>query len=270
MYSNNRPFRSRILLLIIQVMTDHILYGLIGYPLAHSFSADYFNAKFIKHGIEASYINFPIERVDEIKDIVESHKELAGLNVTIPYKEKIIPFLTGLDKKVTEIGAVNVIRVVADGDSRSFYGYNTDAIGFMESIRPLITERMTAALVLGTGGASKAITYGLRQLGLSPLLVSRTPKEGILGYNELDEEIMKSHLVIVNTTPLGTFPDVGSCPPIPYELLSDSHLCYDLVYNPAETLFLKKSKAQGAIVKNGLEMLHLQAEEAWRIWNSRI
>ena len=234
-------------------------YGIIGYPLEHSFSAKYFNEKFTTQGIDAEYSLYPIEMGNlksKIKDYLDS---LDGFNVTLPYKEAVIPYLDRLDETAQEIGAVNVVykRV----------GYNTDCLGFMESIRPLLREYDKKALVLGTGGASKAACYGLRKLGITPTLVSRTPKQGMLGYNELTAEIMKEHTVIVNSTPLGMYPNVNTCPDIPYELISARHLLFDCVYNPDQTLFLSKGKAQGATVKNGIEMLTGQAKVAWEIWN---
>jgi len=184
---------------------------------------------------------------------------LDGFNVTLPYKQTIIPFLDRLDETAQAIGAVNVVykRV----------GYNTDCLGFTESIKPLLRAYDSKALVLGTGGASKAACYGLRKLGITPTLVSRNPKEGQLGYKDLSPEIMAEHTIIVNCTPLGMYPDVNSCPDIPYELISARHLLFDCVYNPEETLFLQKGKAQGATIQNGIGMLYGQAKEAWKIWN---
>ena len=235
-------------------------YGIIGFPLLHSFSAKYFNEKFATEQIEAEYSLYPT-KVESLKLKVERLlNSLDGFNVTLPYKQEIIPYLERLDETAQAIGAVNVVykRV----------GYNTDCLGFMESMRPLVREYDRKALVLGTGGASKAVCYGLRKLGITPTLVSRTPKEGMLGYKELNESVMAAHTIIVNSTPLGMLPDVDSCPDIPYEMLSARHLLYDCVYNPEETLFLKKGKAQGCTIKNGLEMLYGQAKAAWKIWNN--
>ena len=234
-------------------------YGIIGYPLHHSFSARYFNDKFEREHIEAEYslYSIPENETDKIKGYINS---LDGMNVTYPYKEKVIPFLDRLDETAEEIGAVNVVyRKV---------GYNTDCLGFMAAIRPLLREYDRRALVLGTGGAAKAVCYGLKKLGLKPTMVSRTPKTGMLAYNELNEDIMAAYTVIVNCTPLGMLPDVDSFPPIPYEQITARHLLFDCVYNPAETQFLKKGKAQGALTRNGMDMLTGQAEEAWKIWNS--
>ena len=235
-------------------------YGIIGFPLLHSFSAKFFNEKFATEGIEAEYTLYPIGIGNlkfEIGNLLDS---LDGFNVTLPYKQEVIPYLERLDETAEAIGAVNVVY--------KHVGYNTDCLGFMESMRPLVREYDQKALVLGTGGASKAVCYGLRKLGISPTLVSRTPKEGMLGYDALTQEVMDSHTIIVNCTPLGMFPDVDSCPDIPYERLSARHLLYDCVYNPEETLFLKKGKAQGCTIKNGLDMLYGQAKAAWKIWNN--
>ena len=234
-------------------------YGIIGFPLLHSFSAKYFNEKFATEQIEAEYSLYPTGIEDlrlKIEDLLDS---LDGFNVTLPYKQAIIPFLDRLDETAQAIGAVNVVykRV----------GYNTDCLGFMESIKPLLRAYDSKALVLGTGGASKAACYGLRKLGITPTLVSRNPKEGQLGYKDLTPEIMAEHTIIVNCTPLGMYPDVSSCPDIPYELISARHLLFDCVYNPEETLFLQKGKAQGATIQNGIGMLYGQAKEAWKIWN---
>ena len=236
-------------------------YGIIGFPLFHSFSAKFFNEKFATEGIEAEYSLYPLNK-DEWTNgerLMDLLNRLDGFNVTLPYKQEVIPYLERLDETAEAIGAVNVVY--------KHVGYNTDCLGFMESMRPLVREYDRKALVLGTGGASKAVCYGLRKLGISPTLVSRTPKAGMLGYDALTQEVMDSHTIIVNCTPLGMLPDVDSCPDIPYERLSARHLLYDCVYNPEETLFLKKGKAQGCTIKNGLDMLYGQAKAAWRIWN---
>ena len=234
-------------------------YGIIGFPLLHSFSAKYFNEKFATEAIEAEYSLYPTEIEDLRLKIEDLFNRLDGFNVTLPYKQAVIPFLDRLDETAQAIGAVNVVyqRV----------GYNTDCLGFMESIKPLLREYDRKALVLGTGGASKAACYGLKKLGILPTLVSRTPKDGQLGYEDLTPEIMAEHTVIVNCTPLGMLPDVNSCPAIPYEQITKRHLLFDCVYNPEETLFLHKGKAQGATIQNGIGMLYGQAKEAWKIWN---
>ena len=235
-------------------------FGIIGYPLLHSFSAKYFNEKFAAEKIDAEYSLYPMGIEDlrlKIEDLLIS---LDGFNVTLPYKQAVIPFLDRLDETAEAIGAVNVVH--------KRVGYNTDCLGFIESMRPLVRATDKQALVLGTGGASKAVCYGLRKLGIIPTLVSRTPKEGMLGYKDLTERIMAEHTVIVNCTPLGMLPDVDSCADIPYEYISARHLLYDCVYNPAETLFLHKGAAQGAMIKNGMDMLYGQAKAAWKIWES--
>ena len=234
-------------------------FGIIGFPLLHSFSAKYFNERFATEKIEAEYSLYPMkeltnERMNELLDTLD------GMNVTMPYKQAIIPYLEQLDETAEAVGAVNVVH--------KRVGYNTDCIGFMESIRPLLGANDRKALVLGTGGASKAVYYGLRKLGVSPTLVSRTPKEGMLGYDQLTEELMNEYTVIVNCTPLGMAPEENTYPAIPYEWISARHLLFDCVYNPEETLFLQKGKAQGARIKNGMEMLFGQAKAAWSIWSN--
>ena len=236
-------------------------FGIIGFPLLHSFSAKYFSEKFEREHIEAEYSLYPIGIEDlrlKIEDLLDS---LDGFNVTMPYKQEIIPYLERLDDTAREVGAVNVVH--------RRVGYNTDCLGFMESIQPLLRKEDKQALVLGTGGASKAVCYGLKQLGVRPTLVSRKPKAGMLGYEDLTKDVMAAHTVIVNCTPLGMLPDVDSCPTIPYELVTERHLMFDCVYNPEETLFLKKGKAQGAIIQNGIGMLYGQAKAAWAIWNTK-
>ena len=233
-------------------------FGIIGFPLIHSFSAKYFNEKFEREQIDAEYSLYPIQE-ESLKSKVESLLDtLDGMNVTMPYKQAIITYLDRLDDTANAVGAVNVIH--------KRVGYNTDCLGFIESIRPLLREGDKKALVLGTGGASKAVCYGLRTLGVTPTLVSRTPKEGMLGYEDLTEEVMKEYTVIVNCTPLGMAPEEDTYPPIPYEMLSARHLLFDCVYNPEVTLFLQKGQAQGAIIRNGMEMLYGQAKAAWKIW----
>lgn len=244
-------------------------YGLIGYPLKHSFSIGYFNEKFRAENIDAEYVNFEIPRIEDFMEVIEEHSNLCGLNVTIPYKEQVIRYLDELDKDAAKIGAVNVIKFIPQAKGKiKLVGYNSDIIGFTRSIEPLLQSHHTKALILGTGGASKAVYHGLANLGIQATYVSRTKKNNsILTYDELTPEIMNEYTIIVNTTPLGMYPKVDFCPDIPYESLTSNHLLYDLLYNPNETLFMKKGKAQGATVKNGLEMLLLQAFSAWEIWN---
>ena len=244
-------------------------YGLIGYPLKHSFSIGYFNEKFEAENIDAQYVNFEIPRIEDFMEVVEEKPNLCGLNVTIPYKEQVIPYLDELDKDTAKIGAVNVIKIIRLPKGKiKLVGYNSDIIGFTRSIEPLLQSHHVKALILGTGGASKAVFHGLANLGIKATFVSRTKKNNdVLTYEELTPEIMQSHTVIVNTTPLGMYPKVDFCPNIPYDLLTPSHLLYDLLYNPNETLFMKKGMERGATVKNGLEMLLLQAFVSWEIWN---
>lgn len=243
-------------------------YGLIGYPLSHSFSKDYFNQKFSCENIDATYLNFELPDIGDLMEIISEHPKLNGLNVTIPYKEQVLPYLDEIDEDAENIGAVNVIKFIRSKSDIKLKGFNSDIIGFMESIKPLLNSNDKYALILGTGGAAKAVNYGLKKLGFSCLYVSRTPSEGNLTYSDLSAEIMDKFTVIVNSTPLGMYPKTDDCPDIPYQYLDKKHLCYDLLYNPDETLFLKKAKDQGSRVKNGLEMLLLQAFESWKIWQS--
>lgn len=245
-------------------------YGLIGYPLGHSFSKNFFNQKFESEHIDAQYINFEIPSIKDFKDVLKFNPELHGLNVTIPYKEQVISYLDDLDEDARLIGAVNVIKFARGFLGKTkLIGYNSDVIGFRRSIEPLLTDSHRRALILGTGGASKAVFHGLKQLGVESTFVSRTAKEGCITYADLTREMMDRYTVIVNTTPLGMFPNVDSCPDIPYEWLTPNHLLYDLLYNPDETLFMRRGKERGAVVKNGLEMLLLQAFAAWEIWNDK-
>ena len=234
-------------------------FGIIGYPLIHSFSAKYFNEKFESEKIDAEYSLYPTENLtgERMNELMNS---LDGMNVTMPYKKDVIAYLDRLDETAEAIGAVNVIH--------DRVGYNTDCLGFIDSIRPLLREYDKKALVLGTGGASKAVCFGLKKLGISPTLVSRTPKVGMLGYDDLTEAVMSDYTVIVNCTPLGMAPEEETFPPIPYEYISARHLLFDCVYNPEETLFLQKGKVQGATTRNGMEMLYGQAKAAWKIWNN--
>jgi len=242
-------------------------YGLIGFPLEHSFSKDYFNNKFASEGIDAEYVNFEITSIKELKTIIKNDSNLKGLNVTIPYKEQVIPFLDHINKDARQIGAVNVIKIDRKKKKTKLSGFNSDITGFKQSIEPLLKPYHQRALILGNGGSAKAIFYGLQQLGLEATYVSRQKSsEQLLLYSELSPEVMETHTVVVNCTPVGMWPNVDDCPAIPYQLLTDKHLLYDLLYNPNETLFMKKGEEQGAVVKNGLEMLLLQAFAGWNIW----
>lgn len=244
------------------------IYGLIGYPLTHSFSMRYFNNKFESENIDAEYVNFEISDIGDLMEVISENPELSGLNVTIPYKEQIIPYMDEMDSEAALIGAVNVVKIIRgrNGDIR-LKGYNSDAMGFQNSIAPLINDKRRKALILGTGGASKAVHRALVNLGVEPIFVSRHPESGELAYSDLTPEVMAEHRVIINCTPLGMYPAIDNCPDIPYNLLTPDHLCYDLIYNPDVTTFMKKAQANGAEVKNGLEMLLLQAFESWNIWN---
>ena len=244
-------------------------YGLIGYPLKHSFSITYFNEKFQAEQIDAEYVNFEIPRIEDFMEVIDENPNLCGLNVTIPYKEQVIPYLDELDKDTAKIGAVNVIKIIRQPKGKvKLVGYNSDIIGFSQSIEPLLCAYHKKALILGTGGASKAVYHGLENLGVKSTYVSRMKKnDEVLTYQELTPEVMAEHTIIVNCTPVGMYPKVDFCPDIPYELLTPDHLLYDLLYNPNETLFMRRGRAQGATVKNGLEMLLLQAFAAWDIWH---
>ena len=244
-------------------------YGLIGYPLSHSFSKQYFTQKFEHEAIaDSCYELFPLETIQALPALIRAHPDLVGLNVTIPYKQQVIPFLDRLDAVAQRIGAVNTIRM--DPDLSTCVGYNSDYYGFKQSLRAWLANReVQHALVLGTGGASRAIVCALQDLNISYTYVSRRPAPGVITYEVLRTEYqLVDFPLIVNTTPLGMLPQTDTAPPLHYQQLTAQHFCYDLVYNPEETLFMKKSQGQGAKTKNGLEMLHLQAEKSWEIWNA--
>lgn len=256
-------------------------YGLIGYPLGHSFSKDYFTKKFEREGLtDCVYEIFPLPNLSGFEDLIRSEPDLCGLNVTIPHKIGVMFYLTEIDEAAKAIDAVNCIKVVNARPAASFFsgevssmnvkliGYNTDAYGFEKSLSPLLKSNHTKALVLGTGGASRAVTYVLQKLHIEYILVSRRSVGKQLKYADLNQEIIESHPLIINTSPVGMAPHIDECPDIPYEYLSSQHLLYDLIYNPEKTEFLKRGEAKGAAIKNGMEMLQLQAEKAWEIWNS--
>lgn len=249
-------------------MDNHKIYGLIGFPLIHSFSRNYFNQKFEAEDIDAEYLNFEIDDIGHLMEIFSEYPQLAGLNVTIPYKEQVLPYLDEIDPDAAQIGAVNVIKIIRDGDDFKLKGFNSDVVGFCDSLKPLLQPHHTKALVLGTGGAAKAVAHGLSLLGIEPHFVSRRKSASTLTYEELTRATIAEHTVVVNTTPLGMYPHMDECPDIPYRTLSNRHICYDLIYNPAETLFLKNAREQEAATKNGLEMLLLQAFKSYEIWNS--
>ncbi|WP_088323246.1 shikimate dehydrogenase family protein [Polaribacter tangerinus] len=241
-------------------------FGLLGKNISYSFSRGYFTEKFLKLNLtNHNYVNFDLQTIEDFPSILKSTPFLGGINVTIPYKEAVLPYLEMLDDTAKDIGAVNTIKIVKNGQLK---GYNSDVVGFTKSIIPLIKEHHKFALILGTGGASKAVAYGLHKLGISYKFVSRKPsKANEISYSSLSEQVLKKYQLIVNCTPLGTSPEIEKYPDIPYQYLTNLHLLYDLIYNPVLSTFLSKGKAQGAIVKNGYEMLELQAEESWRIWN---
>lgn len=247
------------------------IYGLIGYPLGHSFSQRFFNQKFESEGINARYVNFEIPDIGDIMEIFAENPNLDGLNVTIPYKQQIMPYLHDIDPVARRVGAVNVVQIIHGKSENDFklVGFNSDIAAFGNSIRPLLKPCHKRALVLGSGGASRAVCCALEDLGVEPLVVSRTKREGVITYDEVTAEVMDGHKVIVNTTPLGMYPHVDEYPKIPYELMNGDFLVYDLLYNPDVTLFMKRSAKYGAETKNGLEMLLLQAFETWEIWTSR-
>lgn len=241
-------------------------FGLIGFPLGHSFSKKYFTEKFAKEGItDCQYDTYPIESIELLPGLVKSIDNLCGLNVTIPYKEKVLRYLSGKSEVVEQTGACNCIRV----QQGKLYGHNTDVIGFRRSLESSFPDLPDTALILGTGGAAKAVEYVLRQLKISYRNVSRKPSVNNLSYEQVNTDLLSKTKLIINTTPLGMQPHITEAPPIPYEAIGKDHCLFDLIYNPAETLFLRKGLVQGARIKNGLDMLIIQAEESWKIWNDQ-
>lgn len=246
-------------------------YGLIGYRLGHSFSRSFFTEKFANENLpDHEYVNFELDSIEEFPKVFNQGKDICGLNCTIPYKQQIIQFLDEIEAEAAQIGAVNTVKIINKNGQRILKGYNTDLYGFEHSLRPMLEGKHRKALILGTGGASKAIKFLFDKMGIAYLSATTKaePGEKEIRYNHLTEDLMNEYLIVVNATPLGTFPKADTCPDIPYQFITKDHVLYDLVYNPEETLFLKKGKAQGAKTKNGLEMLHLQALRAWEIWNS--
>ena len=243
-------------------------YGLIGYPLEHSFSKSFFTDKFASEGINAEYVNFELPAIEDFPEIVSVYRNIKGLNVTIPYKERIIPFLDTISKEAREIGAVNIVKVERRGGSTRLIGHNSDYIGFKDSIEPLLKTHHKKALILGTGGASKAVHYTLTKiLGMETVFVSRFERPGTVTYKDLNADVVREYEVIVNCTPVGMFPNNDDAPNIPYDALSEKNILFDLIYNPDVTRFMQLGAAQGAQVKNGLEMLILQAMASWKFWN---
>lgn len=240
--------------------------GLLGKNISYSFSRNYFKEKFENENItDTTYVNFDLENINLFPSIIKNTENIKGMNVTIPYKEAVMPFLDKINKKAKAIGAVNTIRVTKKG---KLIGYNTDCYGFKNTIKPFIKPHHKKALILGTGGASKAVAFSLNELGIDYKYVSRNPGEKVtFTYNDLAEDIINNHQIIVNCTPLGTFPDIDVCANIPYNGITDKHILFDLIYNPSETKFLKQGRENGAITINGLNMLKLQAEKSWAIWD---
>jgi shikimate dehydrogenase len=241
-------------------------FGLIGYPLSHSFSQGYFKDKFDRENIvDAQYANYPISNINEFSALWSRDANLEGLNITIPYKKEVIPFLQFPSSVVNSIHACNCIRKF----NGALYGYNTDVIGFENSLVPFLKPQHTHALLLGTGGAAAAVEWVLQKLNIKYQIVSRTTGTGKISYDQVTPALLSSHTLIINTSPLGMYPNINEAPPLPYEAIGVNHHLYDLVYNPTETLFLKKGAAQGATIQNGLAMLHIQAEKSWEIWNAK-
>lgn len=258
-------------------------FGLIGYPLGHSFSEKYFTEKFKKEKlVDCTYQLFPIQHLSDLPKLLEHEDDLCGLNVTIPHKIGVMFYLDEIDKDAQEVDAVNCIKITHHNSISAIFsgelctlnphkprliGYNTDVYGFEKSITPLLENHHKKALILGNGGAARAVKFVFDKLNIDYKFVSRKPSKGMFKYSDLDKSVMEKYTIIVNTTPLGTFPNVDQCPDIPYQYLTKQHLLYDLIYNPAESTFLRKGKEKGAKIKNGLEMLELQAEKSWEIWN---
>lgn len=245
------------------------LYGLIGFPLGHSFSVPYFTNKFKKEGISAVYKNFPLEDISDFKKLRESEPELRGLNVTVPYKQKIIPYLDALSETARTIQAVNTICFCRTPGRPALVGHNTDVIGFERSLKEHLKKHHTSALVLGTGGSSNAVTFVLERLGITYQMISRSQGKDRISYEELEESMIEKSKLIINTTPLGMHPDVDAFPDIPYRAISADHLLFDLVYNPSKTRFLTLGEERGATIVNGYDMLVYQAEGSWEIWSRK-
>ena len=243
-------------------------YGLIGFPLGHSFSKSYFNKKFSNEGIDAEYQNFEIEDINELRDTILSNN-ISGLNVTIPHKRAVIDLLDEIDTVAEKVGAVNVIKFIHTEHGTKLKGYNTDVIGFKNSISKIIKPNNKKALILGTGGVSKAIDYSLKEMGIETIFVSRNAKEGAISYEMLNMEIMNEYTIIVNASPVGMYPKIDNAPKIPYEFITENHVVFDTIYNPTETMLMKLAAEKGATVQNGLEMLEKQAIAAWNIWNDK-
>lgn len=242
-----------------------VRFGLIGKDISYSFSRGYFSKKFSKLGLNShSYENFDLSKIDQFKDVMTHNANIKGFNVTIPYKEQIMSFLSEIDPEAQQIGAVNTIKI----ENGKTIGYNTDVYGFQKSLEPHLEKHHTKALILGTGGASKAVAFVLKKLGIQYKFVSRNPTQDQLNYTDLNKEVLSQYTVIINCTPLGTFPNINDKPAIPYNFITPKHLLYDLIYNPEKTAFLLAGEGMGSKISNGSDMLELQAEKSWEIWNS--
>lgn len=245
-------------------------FGLIGYPLTHSFSPDYFSKKFKKEKIDATYELYPLKRIELLPGLLQKYPSLEGLNVTIPYKKSVIRYVDDISREAYETGAVNTLKITGKAPKMHLQGFNTDVYGFRESLKNFLAGHGSLkALVLGSGGASAAVAWVLEQMGIACHIVSRSSKSGMYAYEDLSKEIIHEHHLIINTTPLGMAPVIDKKPPIPYQHLTHKHLCYDLIYNPPKTSFLASAENKGAAIKNGIEMLQLQAEKSWKIWNDK-
>jgi shikimate dehydrogenase len=247
-----------------------MLYGLIGQKLSHSFSARYFNHKFKQENISAEYRLFELNAINELPDLITKYPSLAGFNVTTPYKQQVLPYLDSVDEIAYKTASVNTVKVVKENNQIILKGFNTDYYGFKKSIEPFVQSRNFNALIIGNGGVSKTVAYVLKELGISYTIVSRKSDDsnGVIDYNELTDSVFNNFNCLINCTIIGMYPDIHSAPKIPYHLINPEILLYDLIYNPEETVFLKSGKQQNCTIKNGMEMLELQAENAWRIWNS--
>jgi shikimate dehydrogenase len=244
------------------------LFGLIGTPLTHSFSQEYFTHKFQTEGLtNYQYRLFPLKKISELKILIANYPHLKGLNVTIPYKKLVVPFLDQLSREASDTEAVNCIKIESRSGKPFLVGYNTDIFGFEQSLKPILKSWHKKAIIIGTGGSASAVAFVLKSLKVAFCFVSRNPSGmNQVAYGSLSKDLMREHLLIINATPLGMFPDINQCPDIPYDQITKRHLLFDLIYNPEETLFLKKGKEMGAMVKNGIQMLHFQAEKSWEIW----